>query len=373
MLSGLFKPLPKGEMQAVFGYALYVISWLAGAFHLTGLAFRRFSPQVSSLFQTKETLDYVSGAVLLALLVLPMLAAGLTAAFFIARMIFHPITGSISPLLRRKPQNRPLWGEEGPDLLASQPLLQVFSVEEMEQIAKHINVRAYQAGDVVVKQGEPGSEFFIIAEGEAVVEYERPSGAVEKVARLSFGDGFGEIALLQDCVRTATVRAAKPLSVLAMSKDSFNYMVNKADSGGKRFTSLLRRLQLLHGVKFMSGLSPSQLYRLASSSEEIWAAEGDTIISQGDQNADSFYIIKEGEVKAVIDGKEVGRLKQGDYFGEIALIANVPRTATIVATQKTTLLSITRAQFIELALSNVEFGSMLEMKARTRAQWKGVV
>ena len=83
------------------------------------------------------------------------------------------------------------------------------------------------AGDVVVRQGALADKFFIIVEGEVEVLH-ADAGEVRRVASLKAGQFFGEIAILRDRPRTATVRAVTPVTLLAMERETFQSLVAQA-------------------------------------------------------------------------------------------------------------------------------------------------
>jgi MFS family permease len=86
----------------------------------------------------------------------------------------------------------------------------------LERLAKGATPVSVDAGQVVVSRGEVGNHFYAIAAGKAAVELE--NGATRE---LGPGEGFGEIALLRDVPRTATVRALEPLRIYAVERDDF--------------------------------------------------------------------------------------------------------------------------------------------------------
>ena len=111
-------------------------------------------------------------------------------------------------------------------VLRSSSMLQLLPVPSIEYLATQAVERRVEPGVVLCQQGEPGDEFFVIAEGHAEV---LGDGALLRT--VGPGDGFGEIALLEDVPRTATVRAADDLLVLEIDRDAFLDVV-----GGHRTT-----------------------------------------------------------------------------------------------------------------------------------------
>jgi CRP-like cAMP-binding protein len=87
---------------------------------------------------------------------------------------------------------------------------------------------------------------------------------------------------------------------------------------------------LLRQVPLFSDLERRELEQVASSLKERTFRAGQTVATEGESGV-GFFVIEDGEAKVTVRGEERGRLGPGDYFGEIALIAESPRTATIVA------------------------------------------
>src|SRR5204862_3339407 len=81
-----------------------------------------------------------------------------------------------------------------------------------------------EAGDVIVRQGAPADKFFIIIDGEVEVVHEQ-DGATKRLATLTAGQFFGEMAILRDTPRMATVRAIGPTTLFAMERDAFQNLV----------------------------------------------------------------------------------------------------------------------------------------------------
>jgi CRP-like cAMP-binding protein len=101
-------------------------------------------------------------------------------------------------------------------------------------------------------------------------------------------------------------------------------------------------------VPLFAGLPPRHLKRVGDLTEEVRFMEGATVVRQGDAG-DTFYVILEGEAKvAGPSGRVVNRLRPGEFFGEISLLDGGPRTASVVAETRLTMLALSRSSFLRL-------------------------
>jgi ATP-binding cassette subfamily B protein len=93
--------------------------------------------------------------------------------------------------------------------------------EALRDLAREFQGERYEPGQVIVRQGDPGDRFYVIVRGLADVVGSSPDGTEHRYETLEDGDYFGEIALLEDVPRTATVRAQTSCLVLALARENF--------------------------------------------------------------------------------------------------------------------------------------------------------
>lgn len=111
-------------------------------------------------------------------------------------------------------------------------------------------------------------------------------------------------------------------------------------------------ISLLRQVPVFAPLLPDAIERVARSANEVRAHMGDVIIREGDRNGDSFYVVGDGAFEVRMEGRHIRTARRGDSFGEVALLADVPRTATITAATDGLLLAIDRDSFLRAVAGN---------------------
>jgi CRP/FNR family cyclic AMP-dependent transcriptional regulator len=108
-----------------------------------------------------------------------------------------------------------------------------------------------------------------------------------------------------------------------------------------------QKVELIRKVPLFAHLSKRQLDQIAQIADEIDLREGKEMTRQGSRGRE-FFVLLEGEADVKKDGRRINRLSGGDFFGEIALVSDTPRTATVTATSPVRALVITDRSFKRL-------------------------
>jgi CRP-like cAMP-binding protein len=104
------------------------------------------------------------------------------------------------------------------------------------------------------------------------------------------------------------------------------------------------KIELLAKVPLFAGLSKSQLAQLASIADELDLRQGKVLIREGERGRE-FFVLVEGEAEVRRKGKKLATRRKGEFFGEIALVSNVPRVATVTAISPVHVLVIRDKEF----------------------------
>lgn len=112
-----------------------------------------------------------------------------------------------------------------------------------------------------------------------------------------------------------------------------------------------RKLEMLASVPLLGGLGRKEMQAIGALCDEVEVAAGRVIARQG-STADAFYVILDGTVAIERDGRHLRDLGAGDFFGELALLGRVPRTATATASTAGRLLVLGHREFNTLVADN---------------------
>lgn len=156
------------------------------------------------------------------------------------------------------------------------------------------------------------------------------------------GEAFGELALLYNAPRAATITANEPCCLWKLDRDTFNHIVKDASQKRRE-----KYEQFLESVSIFSTMEPYERSKLADAFVEHKYKSGDYVIKEGEAGNDLFLLqegtaiatkcLKQGE-----DPQQVMEYKPGDFFGERALLKSEPRAANVVATSDCIMVSMDR-------------------------------
>ena len=219
--------------------------------------------------------------------------------------------------------------------------------QQMKTIQDTMFLIEHADGDMIIRQGdEDGDKFYCIDSG--VVDIFINDGEERKLVKTcQAGDSFGELALLYGAPRAASCIASGDVRLWTLDRISFKRVLMKTTVEVRTVNK-----SFLEMVPLFSNLDEYELLTISDALHEESFEDSQAVLTEGEAG-DKFYLIKEGNVvctKRQSDGsvKEVKRLTTGEYFGELALLTDKPRQATVTAEGRLTVLSINRETFNNL-------------------------
>jgi cAMP-dependent protein kinase regulator len=207
--------------------------------------------------------------------------------------------------------------------------------EQSEQVLGALQEKPIPAkGIKVIQQGDVGDYFYIVESGSFDIFVNKsgkleagPDGIGEKVASCGPGNSFGELALMYNAPRAATVVSTESSMLWALDRVTFRrILMDSAFQRRRMYETFLEEVPLLISLK------PYERSKIADALETQKYSAGSTIIREGDPG-ESFFILESGEAEVFKKGTDgpVNKVQKGDYFGELALLNDKPRAASVVA------------------------------------------
>ncbi|OMJ87851.1 hypothetical protein SteCoe_10333 [Stentor coeruleus] len=192
--------------------------------------------------------------------------------------------------------------------------------ENRAMIIDRMRNYALNPKEIVFEQEQTGNTFFIVISGKLDVFVNG-----KKVNTLKERDSFGELALLHNTPRSATVTTVEKTSLWGLDRKTFRTAVETVNA--QNYTE---NKQFLESVPTFQILTNGQKDALVGSLSTLKFRSGEKVVCEGDPG-DLFYLIKDGTVSCTQKGRELRQMFKGDFFGEQALLYNSVRTATITA------------------------------------------
>jgi len=220
---------------------------------------------------------------------------------------------------------------------------------DLQIIINAMTEKKFKEGESVITQGDKGDCLYIVDEGELDCYKKFNDNSSEQLIKTyQAGESFGELALLYNCPRAASV-IAKSTSVLwELDRETFNHIVKDSTSKKRK-----KYQEFLKGVDILHSIDNYELAQICDALRVVSFEEGDFIVQEG-EFGDVFYIIESGSAsvyKTLEPGKQPTKVldyKEGQYFGELALIKGEPRAASVKANSQIKLITLDRLSFKRL-------------------------
>ena len=229
----------------------------------------------------------------------------------------------LSPLTPPGPAVPRLPPEQSFEMMRSS-LLARMGRRELNSVLEALELRDFQPGETIVEEGQPGGSLFALVEGSVEVVRTLKSGRRRTVAFLGEGDFFGELSLLPEVPRLATVRAFERTAVLELTRERLERIAERHPSVADVLQASQRERMLddvLRANPLFRLIPPERRAALAHDFQPRTRPAGAMLIEQG-QEVDALYLLLRGQCQVLFrhpDGSErpLRTLHEGDVFGEI--------------------------------------------------------
>lgn len=252
-------------------------------------------------------------------------------------------------------------------------LLSSLSEAAFRRVLKTVVVRRLPAGELVLREGDPGESFFFLVTGELLVFDHDEQGARRELATLGEGAIFGEMALLSAQPRTASVEATTDADLLELTRSSLAALADEL----AQVADALHKFTRDRLIKNLMATSP--LFRPFDRPQRVDllrrftthdVGQGMPLINEGEEGRGLFVVLS-GEVKveatdAAGAARPLATLGPGSVFGELALVRGAPTTATVSAVKPTTVLFLAREYVDRLVAGVPEIKDYLDALAEER-------
>lgn len=254
------------------------------------------------------------------------------------------------------------------------PLFAELKEEDLTELCRHIKLRRFMKNSPIVRQGDAGDNFYTIVSGKAKIVVTGNNGAEKILGTLSTGDSFGETALIEKGPRTASIITLTQTAVFEISREGFEKFLASNTENREKITGKIRLGKMLLASSVFSFMSQKQISYLIKNLKPERIKAGTVVFKQGDEG-NKFYLIQEGNIHLERFDNSLKTLdivlKPGNFFGEMALVKNIPRTATAEAVSDSLLFTLDKESFCNVIGSTLSGGRELDSLINERAEQLG--
>ncbi len=229
--------------------------------------------------------------------------------------------------------------------IQNSPLISSLSQEWLNTIYSQGKIEEVDSGQVILSEGEIGKDFYIIIDGAfSIIQGNK------EIIRLGTGDFFGELPILENSLSTATVKATTKGRLMVIPRAVFLHMADRTTIG-KRLRKLHQMRPALLECGWVKELPLQTIDRLAEKLERKIFKSGEMIIQAGTKGEEIFYLERgKASVFIIVKGQaeKIRSMARNQFFGELAVLGDGIRTATVMAEEDTSVLVLRRLDFEKL-------------------------
>jgi CRP-like cAMP-binding protein len=266
--------------------------------------------------------------------------------------------------------------EINPDALPPIPLFSDLPKSAFIELTERMTLHQATAGEILIAEGEYASSMFIVIQGHVKVVRELDGGKELVLAELEDGAFFGEMALLSDAPRTASVIAVADTMLFEISRD----LVEEISVAHPSVAEVMRRFHrnrlltnLLRTSPIFQPFSPQDKKGLIEKFKSRNVESGKTLITHNKQG-DGLYVLLSGRCEVIRPddkGRDVvlAELKDGDVFGEMSALWRRNATASVRTVTPCIVLRLPKAEFDELIMTHPQVLETLSTMSTEREQF----
>lgn len=247
------------------------------------------------------------------------------------------------------------------ECLRNLPLFAHLSDDGLQRLVGGAKLFWAEAGTPIVIAGDESNHLFVLLEGSVAIEKGQWSATILPTTI------FGESALIEGGARTATVVAREKSLCLRISVSALRQMARESHVIGEieSFMTAIMVDQFFASSPLFRKLPREGIDFLSARGKLEFVGAGEKIFSQGDPG-DYFYMVIRGSVKVQVNDQDVKSIPQGGFFGEVSLITNIPRIATVIAEEPSVLFKISIDAFWEVLVQHIEMALFIESLGEQR-------
>ena len=222
------------------------------------------------------------------------------------------------------------WRVEAAEMIDGSPMFGELPEGVLSDLAGRVELKRYPAGKPVFRQGDRPHAFYVVRRGRLeVVEEDAETGKERVIRTLERGEMFGELGLVDGAPRSATVRPAQDAELFEIDESTFDRLLSDMIHVPE-FAPTLQQAAELRSLPPFGTLGSEAIAELLERGRWIAVAPGEVVVEQ-DEQGDAFYVIGSGRADVLQDDELIRTLGPGEHFGELALLMQIPRTASVVA------------------------------------------